>query len=175
MTATLDALLQHDSARDLRLNLRVIRAPQHLTPQQAWGAALASAIAVRSEPLAAAVAEEAGAHLSAEVAQAVRTGAALMTMNNVYYRFVHLMESSEYSQLPAGLRMQGLASTAAPKLDLELWAIATSVVNGCGMCIQAHEKQLRQLGASPAMVQEIVRIAAVVVAAAVEQNRMMPA
>ena len=164
---TLDALLAGDAAKDLRLNLRVIRDPRALTAGQAWGAALAAAFAARGRAVLAAVAAESAAHLSPAERAAARTAATLMGMNNVYYRFVHLVEAPEYGQLPAGLRMQGLANPGVPKLDFELWSLAASIVNGCGMCVVAHERQLRAAGASAEAVQEVARIAAVVHAAAV--------
>ena len=162
---TLDSLLASDTARDLRLNLRVIREPRALSPQQAWGAALAAAFAARGASVLRAVAEEARVHLPPAAERAARTAVTLMGMNNIYYRFTHLVGAPEYGQMPAGLRMQGLATTDVPKLDLELWSLAGSIVNGCGTCMAAHERQLRAAGASPGMVQEVARIAAVVHAA----------
>jgi alkyl hydroperoxide reductase subunit D len=163
---TLDTLLSADTARDLRLNLRVIREPRALSPAQAWGAALAAAFAARGASVLAAVAAEARAHLPPPAERAARTAATLMGMNNIYYRFMHLVGAPEYGQMSAGLRMQGLATADVSKLDLELWSLSASIVNGCGMCMTAHERQLRAAGASPEMVQDVARIAAVVHAAA---------
>jgi lipoyl-dependent peroxiredoxin subunit D len=163
---TLDSLLSGDTVRDLRLNLRVIREPRALTLVQAWGAALAAAFAARGGAVLAAVAAEARAHLPPPAERAARTVATLMGMNNVYYRFTHLVGAPEYSQLAAGLRMQGLASQDVPRADLELWSLAASIVNGCGTCMTAHERQLRAAGVTAEMVQEVARIAAVVHAAA---------
>ena len=163
---TLDELLSADTAKDLRLNLRVIREPRVLSPAQAWGTALAAAHAARGASVLRAVAAEAAPHLPPEAARAATLAATLMAMNNVYYRFTHLVGAPEYAQMGAGLRMQGLANPGVPKPDFELWSLAASIVNGCGMCMSAHEQQLRAAGVAPEAVQEAARIAAVVHAAA---------
>ena len=97
-------------AKDLRLNLDAIAKVESLTPEQLWGTALASALAARNDELVRAVAVEARAHLSEPAWNAARTAAALMGMNNVYYRFVHLVSNGEYGALPARLRIQALAN-----------------------------------------------------------------
>jgi lipoyl-dependent peroxiredoxin subunit D len=164
---TLDELLAADTAKDLRLNLRVLREAKQLSPAQAWGAALAAAYAARGASVLRAVDAEAQAHLSPEARRAATVAATLMGMNNIYYRFTHLVGAPEYAQLPAGLRMQGMANPGVPRVDFELYSLAASAVNGCGACLVAHEQQLRAGGATPEMVQEAARIAAVVHAAAV--------
>jgi alkyl hydroperoxide reductase subunit D len=89
-----------------------------------------------------------------------------MAMNNVYYRFLHLVENEEYGKLPAKLRMNAIASHGIARADFELWSLAVSAINGCGMCIEAHEKAVRKDGITAEQVQAAVRIAAVVNAAA---------
>lgn len=163
---TLEELLAHDSARDLRLNLRLIREPQALSKAQAWGAALTAAMAARSPAVLAAVAEEARAQLTPAEQNGARIAAALMGMNNVYFRFTHLVEAPEYAQLPAGLRMQAMRDPGVPRRDFELFCLSASIVTACGACIASHEKTLRKDGTTPEMVQEVARIAAVVHAAA---------
>ena len=163
---TLDTLLSHETARDLRLNLRVIREPAALSPAQAWGAALTAAMAARNPEVLAAVAEESRSQLTPAQQNGARIAAALMGMNNVYFRFAHLCGAPEYAQMPAGLRMQAMRDPGVPRRDFELWALAASIVTGCGWCIEAHEKILRKDGATPEMVQEVARIAAVIHGAA---------
>jgi alkyl hydroperoxide reductase subunit D len=48
-----------------------------------------------------------------------------------------------------------------------LWSLAVSAVNGCGMCVEAHEHELRKAGLTAEQIQAAVRIAAVVHAVAV--------
>jgi len=52
-----------------------------------------------------------------------------------------------------------------------LVSLAVAAVNGCGMCVDSHEKTLRKHGLSAQPIQSAIRIAAVVhaVAVALEQ------
>lgn len=158
-------------AKDLRLNLGSVTSSTSLTEQQLWGTVLASAIASRGRTVLAELSDEATAHLSPEAATAAKTAAAVMAMNNVYYRSVHLLEEGvedpEYGRLPARLRMNALADPGVDKVDFELWSVAVSAVNGCGRCLAAHERELRGRGISREVIQDAIRVAAVVHAAAV--------
>jgi len=87
-------------------------------------------------------------------------------MNNVYYRFTHLVAAPDYKTMPAKLRMNVLAKPGVEKADFELWSIAVSAINGCGMCLDSHERIVREHGVSSEAVQAVVRIAAVVHAVA---------
>jgi alkyl hydroperoxide reductase subunit D len=171
MTITLEELRAGlpDHARDLKLNLASVLQQQELSEQQTWGTALASAIAARNPALLQAVAAEAGARLSPEAERAARTTAALMGMNNIYYRFVH-MAGGDYADRPARLRMNALAKPGVDHADFELWSLAVSAINGCEMCVRSHEKVVRDKGVTPDQVQAVVRIAAVIhaVAAVIE-------
>ncbi|HSE11199.1 MAG TPA: carboxymuconolactone decarboxylase family protein [Rudaea sp.] len=163
-----------DYARDLRLNLDSVLAETGapgLGSKQIGLVALASAIAARHEPLVAAIAGEAAKHASPAELAGARTAAAIMAMNNVYYRFTHLVGEPEYATLRAGLRMNAMANPGCDKLDFELCSIAVSAINGCGACMDSHEKTLRKHGISAQAVQSAVRIAAVVngVAVTLEQ------
>jgi len=166
-TATLDQLLAHETAKDLRLNLRLLRESKALSPVQAWGTALASAIASRSTAVTRAVAAEAAPQLPPEAARAARVAGTMMGLTNVYYRFLTLAEMPDYAQMPAGLRMQSLGDPGVPRTDFELWALAASAVKGCGSCVKSHERRLREHGATAEMIQEAVRIASLVHAAAI--------
>ena len=153
-------------AKDLRLNLSALMRSEALSEQQLLGSLLATAMAAGDPELLRAVDAEVSARLSAEALRASRAAAAIMGMNNVYYRFVHLVGEPTYASLPARLRMQALANPGVEKVDFELWCLAVSIVNGCGQCIASHERTLRTAGASQAAVQEAARVAAVVHAVA---------
>jgi alkyl hydroperoxide reductase subunit D len=45
-----------------------------------------------------------------------------------------------YGEKPAGLRMNRLMQPATNRTDFELMALAVSTINGCEMCVRAHEK-----------------------------------
>ena len=163
-------------AKDLRLNLDSVLAESGapgLSSKQIGLVALASAIAARYEPLVTALASDAAMHASAQELNGARTAAAIMAMNNVYYRFTHLVGEPEYQTLRAGLRMNAMANPGCDKVDFELCSLAVSAINGCGMCVDSHERTLRKHGLSAQAVQSAVRIAAVVNAVAVtlEQAR----
>src|SRR3984957_20129185 len=107
---TLDAIRDTipDYARDLKLNLGSVLTTSGapgLSEKQIWAVALASAIASRNGELTRDIGTLAAAHLDAAYINGARTAAAIMGMNNVYYRFLHLVEDQEYGQLPARLRM----------------------------------------------------------------------
>ncbi len=155
-----------DYAKDIRLNLGTLAADATLTEQQRAGAFIASALASRNRHVSASIVAEFGPKLSPEALQAAKTAAAIMGMTNIYYRFTHLVSNPEYTTLPAKLRMNALANPGVEKIDFELWSIAVSAVNGCGMCLDSHEKIVRQHGVSAEVIQTVVRIASVVHAAA---------
>lgn len=154
-------------AKDLRLNLSSLAAEPVLSEQQRAGAFIASALASRNAETITAIMGEFAHKLSPEALAAAKTAAAIMAMNNIYYRFVHLASAPDYKTLPAKLRMNALAKPGVEKVDFELWSIAVSAINGCGMCIDSHEKILRDHGVTAEVIQAVVRIASVVHAVAV--------
>ena len=149
-------------AKDLKLNLGSLANEAILTDQQKWGTYLAAALAGRNETVIKALAAEASGHLSEEAQTAAKAAAAVMGMNNVYYRFTHAASEKAYAQLPAKLRMQIIANPGVEKADFELWSLAVSAINGCGLCMDSHEKVVREAGLSAEQVQAAVRIASVV-------------
>lgn len=157
------------AAKDLRLNISSVLRGENLDERQLYGTLVSCAFASGNAELLAAAEEEASEKLSADDLALAKSVAATMGMNNVYYRFLHLVEDPEYGQMPARLRMQALggATSDDDKRDRELWALAVSAMNGCGQCIQAHEKTVRDHGGSKAMIHEAIRVASVVKATAV--------
>ncbi|MBL8553121.1 MAG: carboxymuconolactone decarboxylase family protein [Phenylobacterium sp.] len=153
-------------AKDISLNLGSLAAETVLSDQQKWGAFVASGHAVGEPSVIRAVeAAASDAGLSPEARTAARSAAAIMGMNNVYYRSLHLLSNGEYRTLPARLRMNVLANPGVEKADFELWSTAVSAVNGCGMCLDAHEAELKKHGVPAQQIQAALRIAAVVNAA----------
>ena len=155
-----------DYAKDLKLNLSSLARETELDDQKKWGTLLAVAHAVGEPKTLAAIREVAEANLSAEAANAAKAASAIMGMNNVYYRFLHLSKNKEYGTMPAKLRMNVIANPGVDKADFELWSLAVSAVNGCGLCIDSHEAELRKHGLTSAQIQTAVRIAATVNAVA---------
>ena len=155
-----------DYAKDLRLNIGSLLNDQTLGDQRKYGLLLACAHGTGYRPIVAAAEAEVEGKLSEAVANAARAAAAVMAMNNVYYRFVHLCSNPEYGTLPAQLRMNAIATHGIEKDDFELFSLAVSAMNGCGMCIDSHERVLQQHGVKAETVQAAARIASVVKAVA---------
>lgn len=157
-----------DYARDVKINLQSLlnSENQTLTQKQIFGAALASAYAAKEKTLIKVLQNEAQNILSEVELKAVKTATSLMAMNNIYYRFLHISADKEYSQLPAGLRMRGILDHGIEKIDFEIFSLAVSIINGCGMCIDAHANQLLKHGMSKSQIQMTAKIAAVVNSAA---------
>ena len=178
MATSLDILRDAipDYARDLKLNLGSVLAPTGapgLTEKQIWAVALASAIASRNVPFTRDIESLAAAHLSAADINGARSAAAIMGMNNIYYRFLHLVEDPEYAQMPARLRMNVIGNPGIDKQDFELLSLAVSAINGCGTCVASHERTLRKHGLGREAIQSAIRIAATVhaVARVLEDSR----
>jgi alkyl hydroperoxide reductase subunit D len=167
MTMGLDALKAAlpDYAKDIRLNLGSLAGEPALSAEQRGGTFIAAALAARNPAVTAAMLEAFAPALSAEALSAAKSAAAIMAMNNVYYRFTHLV-GGDYPTLPAKLRMNVMARPGVDKATFELWSLAVSAVNGCGMCMESHERAVREGGLTSEQVQAAVRIAAVVHAAA---------
>ena len=155
-----------DFAKDLRLNVGSLLNDAALGDQRKYGLLLACAHGTGYKPIVEAAEAEAEGKLSPEAANAARAAAAIMAMNNVYYRFTHLASNKEYSTLPAKLRMNVIGSPGIDKADFELFSLAVSAMNGCGMCIDSHEKVLRQHGVNSEIIQTAARVAAVIKAVA---------
>ncbi len=153
-------------AKDLKLNLSSVMRQVDLTPQQLWGTAVASALASHNARLYSAVLADAAEHLDETALNAAKSAAAIMGMNNIYYRFLHLASNDNYGSMRAGLRMNAIRTHGVAQEDFELWSLAVSAINGCGACIDSHEKVVREKGITEAGVQAAVRIASVLHAVA---------
>ena len=133
-----------------------------LTRNQAYGIALASAYTTKNTILINAVLAETKNTLSPEEIIAAKGSATIMAMNNVYYRFIHLASDKEFSKMPAGLRMTFIAKSGIEKVDFELYSLAVSAINGCGMCMDAHVHEVIKSGITRQGVQSAIKIAAII-------------
>ena len=155
-----------DAGKDIRLNLQSVLGEGHLSLEQRLGIALACAYVSRNAPLLDALLLDAG-KLAPGVIEDAKAAAALMAMNNVFYRFRHMIGKPGYTTMPARLRMQRIGQPQTSKVDFELMCVAVSAIHGCEMCVRSHEQSLLALGATEAQVFDAVRIGAVVYAAAI--------
>lgn len=161
-----------DYAKDIKLNLSTMldeAGAKDLNQKQIMSVALTSAYTTKNKDVIAAAHEQASGVLSAEELNACKAAAVLMAMNNIYYRFTHAVSDEAYSTLPVGLRMNVMMNPGTDKTTFELCSIAASAITGCGLCMDAHTKQLEKHGVSKQAIQSAVKIASVVHAAAMAQ------
>jgi alkyl hydroperoxide reductase subunit D len=166
-----------EHAKDLRLNLSTVLSSEGapgLSETQILGTALASAIAARNPTLLREIEAVVTPKLDAAQVNAARAAASIMGMNNVYYRFTHLVGNDEYGKLPARLRMNVIGNPGVDKTDFELYSLAVSAINGCGACVASHENVVRKAGITAEGVQSAVRIAAVIHGTAVALESQPP-
>lgn len=164
-----------EAARDIKLNLQAVLEGGSLSPAQRWGVAIASAIAARNPALRDAVIADGSAQVEDAVVEDARAAAALMAMNNVYYRFRHMIGKDVYAQKPVRLRMNRMVRPATNRTDFELFSLAVSAINGCESCLRGHEKVVLEGGLTDEQVHDAVRIAATIHAAAVALEAGRPA
>ncbi len=152
-----------DYAKDLKLNYSsLVRQDTTLTDAQRWGTIVATAMGSRNERLIAAAVAEAATHVPANVIEAAKSAAAIMGMNNIYYRFRHSVSNEKYLTMPARLRMNVLRTHGVEHADFELWCEAVSAINGCHACMDSHEKSVREKGLSEDHVLQAIRIASII-------------
>lgn len=153
-------------AKDLKLNIGSVLRQTELTEQQLWGTAVACAMASRNTDVTASVLADAQSHLSPQAFEAAKAAAAIMGMNNVYYRFLHMTDNEKYRTIPARLRMNVIRMHGVEQVDFELWCTAVSAINNCHVCVGSHEKVVREKGVSEEAILAAVRIASVIHAVA---------
>ncbi len=161
---SLDVLMENlpSYAKDLKLNFSsVVRQQTDLTEQQLWGTVLACAMASRNEDLTAAALEEAAKYMTPQAIEAAQGAVAVMGMNNIFYRFLHLSSNEKYATMRAGLRMNVIRTHGIDPIDFELWCIAVSAINGCGACVDSHEKVLREKNFAEEKILAAIRVASV--------------
>lgn len=153
-----------DYAKDLKLNFSSVLTTtgSELTEAQIAGTALASAYATHDKELIKAIIDFAKDKLDEAQIKAVKAASSIMAMNNVYYRFVHLAEDNDFQTMPANLRMSVMANPGISKVDFEIYSLAVSAINACGLCISSHSKALIKAGVSKPAIQHAIRIAAVI-------------
>jgi alkyl hydroperoxide reductase subunit D len=159
-----------EAHKDTRLNIQSVLQVESLTPEQRWGVAVGCAYAARNERLKEAILHEARAALgntADAVIEDARAAASLMAMNNIYYRFRHMVEKEAYATKRPGLRMNRMMQVLTNKVNFELVCLAVSAINGCETCVQSHERVVLEGGVSEDQVHDAIRIAAVIHAAAV--------
>lgn len=158
-----------DELKDIKLNLSAILIDEgalNLNKNQIYLVGLACAYATKNLELISALIAESATCLSEQERKAAKAASTIMAMNNVYYRFVHLVNDKTFANMPAKLRMNVISNPGIHKADFELACLAVSALNGCGMCMEAHVRELLKAEMSRESIQSSVRIAAVLNATA---------
>lgn len=149
--------------RDLKLNFTSTLASEHLSTKECGLLGLTIAVNNNNKPLTGyftRYAAEQGA-TEADIAEAAAC-ASLLASNNVFYRFRHFTQKEKYGQIPARIRMQIMMKPVTGKEFFELMSLAVSAVNGCEMCVNAHEDSLIKMGTTEERIFDAVRIASLV-------------
>ena len=152
-------------AKDIKLNFGSVLTEEGsagLTASQIAMIALGSAYATKDREVIQGITSASAAVLSAEEITAVKAATTIMAMNNVYYRFTHLVKDPSYLTMPAKLRMNVMAKPGIEKVDFELISLAVSAIEGCGLCIDSHVAVIAKHGISKEGIQSSIRIAATI-------------
>ena len=167
-TASLSLLENGESryVRDLELNFASTLTSEHLSTKECGLLGLSVAVNNNNLPLTnfyTNYATEQGA-TAEEIAEAAAC-ASLLASNNVFYRFRHFTQKEKYGQIPARIRMQIMMKPVTGKEFFELMSLTISAVNGCEMCVNAHEDSLIKMGTTEERIFDAVRIASLVTSA----------
>jgi len=151
--------------RDLKLNFTSTLTSEHLSAKECALLGLSTAVNNQNAPLIAYYTNAAKQNeaTDADVAEAAGC-ASLLASNNIFYRFRHFTQKEKYTQIPARIRMQLMMKPVTGKEFFELMSLAISAVNGCEMCVNAHEDSLIKLGTTEERIFDAVRIASLVTA-----------
>jgi alkyl hydroperoxide reductase subunit D len=148
-----------DYAKDTRLNIDAVVLRSKLDPVVAEGCALAAAHATGNGKVVAVILSS---FTDPVESTAAMTAASIMAQNNVWYPYVEMAEDEALKGLPAGLRMNAIASHGGTTQErFEAYSLAASIVGKCHFCVKAHYETLKKAGYTVEQLRDIGRIAAV--------------
>ena len=153
----------HRYLKDLRINLNNALSYQNLTKKESYLLALAVAMNEKHEAAKLSFSQLAATEgATSEEITELYALVSLMNVNNIFYRFRHFTNKEYYNNTPAGIKMSIMMNPVLGKEFFELASLAISAVNGCEMCVNAHEASVKQHGASEARIYDAIRLTAVV-------------
>lgn len=156
---TIDELVKNipETAKDIRLNfMKLWEAPESLPLIYAVVISLTPSETTKQLILLLET------ELDESIIRAAHMASGIMSMNNIYYRFLHLSDDKIMATMNPGLRMQGMKQHGISENVFELMSLAISVLNGCGMCIQSHMQVLKKQEVDLATIQLSAKVAAVI-------------
>jgi len=150
--------------KDLKINVsNALKNAQNLSQKEAYLIAYSVAVNEKFIPLKKAfkaAAEQAGASKE-ELAEIVSL-TSLMNVNNIFYRFRHFANKDFYNNQPAGIKMSIMMNPVIGKEAFELISLVVSAVNGCELCVNAHESKLVGEGTPEIKIFEAVKLGAII-------------
>jgi len=151
-----------DYAKDTKLNMDAVLLRSSLDPDVAMGCAVAALAATGNGKLLSVLLADAPVY-----ADSAMTAASIMAQNNVWYPYVEMADDASLAGLPAGLRMNAIATHGGTtKSNFEAFSLAASIVGKCHFCVKAHYETLKKEGYTVEQLRDIGRIAAVINSAA---------
>ena len=135
--------------------------------EELYSVALTVGYALRNETLLNSIRSDAKLVLEETHANACKTAAVMMSMNNCLYGFKDLCGDEEIKAFDSELDMTTIANPGNEMLLFEMSCLAISILNKCKHCIEVHQKKLLKRNVSKNTFMEIARIVSVLSAAAV--------
>ncbi len=149
-------------AKDLKANLQQALKNNELSPKESAFIGLSVSVNDRSNAgidVFTALSKKHGA-TNDEITE-VYSCTSLLAMNNVFYKFRHMVDKEFYSKSPAGIKMSVVGKPVLGKEFFELLSLVVSALNGCEQCIKSHENSILKHGCSEARVYEAIKSASI--------------
>ena len=155
-----------DFAEDIRLNFSSNIMNSDHDNELVFGCAYACSLSIGNVKIAKIFENECRSKISNDFVKSIKSTVAIMTMNNIWYKYRDAMPSMEMKVGPQKLRVNVMGNHAGlDKLLFESISLCISTVNNCQFCVKAHSQLLIDEGKTKDYVLEIGRIASVMVAA----------
>lgn len=145
--------------KDLKINISNALKYESLSEKESALLALSVAINEKTKSLEHTLLEKAKS-VGASQEEILETYAcvSLLNVNNVFYRFRHFTKKEYYQTTPAGIKMTVMGNPIMGKEFFELMSLGISSLNGCELCVNAHEDSLIKMGTSQQRIYDTVRL-----------------
>lgn len=145
--------------KDLKINIGNALKYESLSEKESALLALSVAINEKIKSLENAFIEKAKlAGASQEEILETYACVSLLNVNNVFYRFRHFTKKEFYQTTPAGIKMTVMGNPIMGKEFFELMSLGISSLNGCELCVNAHEDSLIKMGTSQQRIYDTIRL-----------------
>ena len=145
--------------KDLKINVGNALKYDSLSEKESALLALSVAINEKTKSLEMALLEKAKlAGATQEEVLETFACVSLLNVNNVFYRFRHFTKKEYYQTTPAGIKMTVMGNPTMGKEFFELMSLGISSLNGCELCVNAHEESLIKMGTSQQRIYDAVRL-----------------